>query len=270
MPSDGQTTPAVHNYGPVARVLTFHKSTTAFTWGATNYEPSRMRRLLRFLVGEGYSLVPLEEAATAPRENTIAVTFDDGYRHLRNVLPPLMQEFAFQPTVFVPTACIGCDNDWDYSHVLSSCPHLDIENIAALVREGVEFGSHGHRHCNLTGFGRDELLSELRLSRRRLIELTGQPITSISYPFGRHNTMVSFAAEEAGYEHGFSMAFPNSGQPNLARGRLAIYGFDTPLSVLIKLRPGTAGYRVEKWKAALTNRLAGGSILLERWRGRGQ
>jgi peptidoglycan/xylan/chitin deacetylase (PgdA/CDA1 family) len=270
MPSEGGLRQAVDGTGAAAHVLAFHKSINEFSWGATNFSPSRLGRLLRFIVGEGYRLVSLAEASASPQHNVVAVTFDDGYRHLREVLPSIMAEFGFRPTVFMPTAHIGCDNDWDYSHALASCPHLDADDISALAQGGVEFGSHSHKHGDLTRLGRVELQSELQQSRERLQELTGQPISSISYPFGRHNAIVCHAAEQAGYEHGYTMAFPETGQADLARGRIAVYGFDTPLSVLKKLRPGTIGYRVERWKAAVTNRLSGGSILLDQWRGSGQ
>ncbi len=260
VPSAGPARP------PLAQVLTFHKSIDTISWGATNYAPVRLRRLLRFLVGEGYRLATLGEVTASPENNTIALTFDDGYLHLRDVLPLLMAEFDFQPTVFVPTACIGRDNDWDYSHMMSSCPHLSAGDIAGLARDGVEFGSHSHNHHDLTQTNPGELLAELSRSRDLLKGLTGRPITSVSYPFGRTNSLVFEAAAEAGFEHGFTMAYPEAGQAALQRGRLAIYGFDTPLSVLKKLRPGTTGYRLERWKAALTSRLAGGSVLLARRR----
>ena len=68
------------------------------------------------------------------------------------------------------------------------------------------------------------------------------------------------AAAEAGYSDGFTMDFPLSADNPLARGRFAVYGYDTCFTINQKLTGGTF-YKVEKMKAGFTNRLSHGTGL---------
>jgi len=235
----------------VPTVLAFHKLTPKVTFGSTNFSPGRFERLLSFLTEFGCSL---------------SITFDDGYQHLRDHLPPLIDRLGFRPIIFVPTDLIGRLNRWDYSSRLAPDPHLDENSIRELADLGVRFGSHGISHRDLTSCSGVELRSELEDSRKRLQDLTGQPVEEISYPFGRADVRVREAAAEAGYSRGYTMEFPTPDDTPLATGRIAIYGYDTHLTVFHKVTGGRL-YRLERLKARITNRLSGGTVLLNRFRG---
>jgi len=195
------------------------------------------------------------------------ISFDDGYQHLAGWLPQLMKQYNFKPLVFMPTAWIGKSNRWDYSHLFRSVPHLDRRSIQDLARIGVQFGSHGHSHVDLTSCDEPKLIRELTESKDILEQLTGQDITTISYPFGRCNRRVRLAVAEAGYDFGFTMDFPTDRDDiPLAHGRIAIYGYDTCFSINQKIRRGRF-YHLEHLKARITNKLSGGTVILNRWRG---
>jgi peptidoglycan/xylan/chitin deacetylase (PgdA/CDA1 family) len=215
------------------------------------------------LKGERYNFATLDEVVDTPDEFKVALTFDDGYRHLREVLPTLIEEFGIRPTIFVPTGLIGRDNDWDYSHRFASCSHLSAEDIVNLSRIGVEFGSHGVSHTAFTQMSVEEIRTELTDSRRCLEDLTERPITTMSYPFGRVNRKIENLCREAGYSHALTMTYPRPTDADFAIGRMAVYGYDTPLTVLRKLSMKGLAFRAERCKAALTNRLAGGTILFD-------
>jgi peptidoglycan/xylan/chitin deacetylase (PgdA/CDA1 family) len=203
-----------------------------------------------------------------PSADHVAITFDDGYAHLADTLPKLMKAYQFRPTIFMPTGYIGRSNDWDYSHMIQKVPHMDEEQIRRLSVEGAQFGSHGHAHRDLTGLDSDSLKKELKMSREILESLTGSEVATISYPFGRWNEAVLNATRDAGYRYGFTMSFPQPNDTALAAGRYGIHGFDTQLAVLSKLNHGVL-YPVEHVKAAFTSKLSGGTVLLDRLRGRG-
>jgi len=239
--------------------LAFHKLTPGFTFGSTNYAPGRFERLLSFLAGSGFSL---DSHSTTP---SLRISFDDGYQHLRDFLPPLMDRLGFQPTVFVPTDLIGRHNRWDYSSRLAPERHLDETSLRELAALGVQFGSHGRSHADLTACDAGSLRSELEDSRKRLQDLTGQPIDEISYPFGRTDARVQQTAALAGYARGYTMEFPTPEHRPLATGRIGVYCFDTRLTVFHKVTGGRL-YRLERLKARVTNRLSGGTIILNRLR----
>ncbi|MBU0982842.1 MAG: polysaccharide deacetylase family protein, partial [candidate division Zixibacteria bacterium] len=239
---------------PAPTVLAFHKVSSRLSYGVTNYSPCRLRQLLTVLKTDG-SL-----------GNTV-LTFDDGYAHLADVLPDLMDDFGLQPLVFVPTAWIGRTNRWDYSHAFRSEPHLDRDTIAGLSNRGVVFGSHGHTHRSLEECTPEELKRELTVSRDILEDITGRPVTLLSYPFGRLNRAILQAVEQCGYTRAYGMHFPDPADAALATGRVAVYGFDTPAIVRAKLRGNGGVYRCCRGAASLANRLSGGTILLNRLRG---
>lgn len=248
-------------------ILTFHKVQASFSYGATNYSPARMETLLRFLQGRGFRFVSLEQAIDCGEPTDLAITFDDGYAHLADVLPKLMDRYGVKPTVFMPTAFIGRDNTWDYSSVFQRAPHLNATAVRQLADLGVEFGSHSHNHIDLTRCNPEQLTDELIRSKKALEDILGAPIESISYPFGRVNRKVLDEAKRAGYQHGFTMSFPTSNDTPLAVGRLPIYGFDTLFSIRQKIERGYL-YGFERTKSGITNRLSGGTSLWRRINGR--
>lgn len=243
--------------GPI--VLAFHKVMPRFSYGVTNYDPRRMHKLLSRLADQEFSF--MDESVQGSR--SVRVTFDDGYAHLADTVPSLMERFGFRPVVFVPTGWIGRPNRWDYSHVVHSVPHLTEHQITALHRRGVMFGSHGHSHRELTGLPDGCLREELRSSRRRLEDLTGERVTLLSYPFGRHDERVRDAARTEGYTAAYTMKHPSAVDPPLALGRVAVYGFDTVNAVVRRMKD----CRIERIEAAAAHALSGGTVLLNRLRG---
>ena len=76
---------------------------------------------------------------------------------------------------------------------------LDESEIARMGRSGqIRFGSHGRRHLRLLpGLAPEIIDQEVRGSRERLRELTGQPIDLFCYPNGDHCPAAVAAVREA-------------------------------------------------------------------------
>lgn len=262
---------ASRSTGPLdVTTLVFHKLTPRITWGINNLHPGKFQRLLGWLRNEGFGLVgQSENSAGAPEQPLVHITFDDGYRHLIDALPNLIEQFSFQPLVFVPTAFIGQDNRWDYSHYFANEPHLSESEIKDLAKAGVRFGAHGHTHTALTTMNEDEARQELRDSKDIIEQIAGERVDSISYPFGRYNQQVLEIASELGYESGYSMAFPERNDLPLTVGRVSVHSTDTG-AVLRRKLFRTFGHGFDRFKAGAINRLSGGTILLNRLRGDGR
>ena len=85
--------------------------------------------------------------------------------------------------------------------------YMTPEQVAALAREHT-VGSHAHRHSPLAALTPGARREELVRSRRLLEELTGVPVTLVSYPYGGPTAVSRALAESAaacGYAAGFSM-----------------------------------------------------------------
>lgn len=247
------------------RILTFHKLLSGISYGSTNYSPRRFGKLLLFLTDNGGQLVSLEKAIHEKKNRSVAITFDDGYRHLAEILPELMLQYKFTPTIFILTGYIGQTNKWDYTHFIKVNYHLDIQSIKKLARSGVEFGTHGHRHLDLTACSLNQLNTELIQSKKILEDIIENEITSISYPFGRYDERVIEATLKAGYKYGFTMAFPEESDNDMTLGRIPVYSYDSRLAVFQKVYRGPL-YRWEKLKADFTHRMASGTIMLNKIR----
>lgn len=254
---------------PVPLILSFHQVQERMSFGVTNVTPKRFYCLLTFLIDKGIKFVSLDAAIHSPDPKQVAICFDDGYRHLLDILPRAVQEFGIKPTVFIPTAYVGRSNLWDYSYRFRKLPHLHEGEIRDLERAGVTIGSHGHSHVALTKLRDDDLEHELARSKQGLEELTGTSVKMISYPFGRVDERIREAARAAGYRFGFSMSFPKVTDDSLSIGRIAVYAFDTPFSVMRKLKGGPLAF-IEQMKGKVVNTLSGGTILLGRIRQMGE
>jgi peptidoglycan/xylan/chitin deacetylase (PgdA/CDA1 family) len=243
--------------------LAYHKLAERYPLEATCYPIERFERLLRYLIDNGFSFFNGSDSD----RGEVVITFDDGYAHLADYLPLLMKRYQFAPIIFIPTFWIDKPNSWDFSHKLKPVQHLSADQIKELADHGVIFGSHGHSHTNFRQLTDRELPAELSRSREILQDLTGQPINTISYPFGRYDGRVINEVQAAGYQQGFSLAFPTELDQPLATGRFAVYNWDSPESVVRKLQRGR-GYWLEKSKARLINLASCGTILLQRLRSR--
>lgn len=248
-------------------VLVFHKLTDSVTFGSTNYSPERMCKLLESLTDCGYRFVSVAEIMSANDSSKIAITFDDGYAHLAAALPPLIHRFKIRPTIFVPTWYIGKTNSWDYSSFFKSEPHLSRQQIEYLSEIGVDFGTHGHRHIEFSSLSVEELETELNTSRKQLEEIIKKPVDTMSFPFGKTNPNILAAASKAGYKLSFTMAFPDKSDTNQALGRIPVYFFDSPDSVMQKL-DRTGMYPLHKALCRSATAMSVGTILLNKFLGR--
>lgn len=248
-------------------VLVFHKLTDSVSFGSTNYSPKRMCKLLSSLTDNGYQFVSISELMSNNDNRNIAITFDDGYAHLAAALPPLIDRFKIRPTIFVPTSYVGKNNSWDYSSFFKSEPHLSRQQIEYLSEIGVDFGSHGHRHLRLSSLNNIELETELKQSKEQLEEIIKKPVDTMSFPFGKTNAEVLAAATKAGYRFSFTMAFPDMSDRNTALGRIPVYFFDNPDSVMQKL--GRTGlYPFHKALCRSATAMSVGTVLLNKFLGR--
>ncbi len=190
--------------------------------------------------------------ADAARENdTVCLTFDDGYDDLMKVLPILKEQKA-SVVVFVPTAFIGKQNEWDHAVLRGKRKHLDKAQIKQLAATGIKFGSHGHTHRDLTTLSDEELKQELEYSRQLLAAVAEQKIEYIAYPFGRYDARVEEAARKAGYRNGLAANGVGSG---FTYGRIPINRFDNRMTISQKLTDGPLNVSLA-WRDLIINQFS--------------
>ncbi|MBG7702277.1 polysaccharide deacetylase family protein [Streptomyces flaveolus] len=165
--------------------------------------PDRLERQLRWLRRRGLRGVSVAEllAARARGEGRglVALTFDDGYADFLDNALPLLDGWGCTATLFVLPGRLGGDNAWD--PLGPRKPLLTADGIRRAAAAGVEIGSHGLTHVDLTRADDIVLKAETAESRAALEELTGTPVTGFCYPYGTVDRRAVEAVREAGYTY---------------------------------------------------------------------
>jgi peptidoglycan/xylan/chitin deacetylase (PgdA/CDA1 family) len=167
--------------------------------------PRHLAEHIRLLLRVGYRFVTADELASVPGmpppAGTAALTFDDGFRDALDVVVPLLRGFGIAATFYV------CPGWWGGMHpdVRGEAGRLlDEDDAAALVRAGMELGSHTLTHPDLRLLDDEHLAEELSASKAAIERLTGRPCRSCAYPYGLYDDRVERAAAQAGYELAFA------------------------------------------------------------------
>ena len=158
-------------------------------------------RLLDDLTERGYRTFTLAEAAERklPRRSVV-LTFDDGCRCFRDHAFPELAKRSMTATLFAVSGALGGTNEWDHAAGEREEELLGAEDLRRLSAAGIEIGSHGRHHRDLSlPLSDEELRDEVEGSRLDLEGLLGVPVRTFCYPYGRLNDRAREAARVAGY-----------------------------------------------------------------------
>jgi peptidoglycan/xylan/chitin deacetylase (PgdA/CDA1 family) len=193
----------------------------------------------------GYRGVALRDLVESPESQSpppamrrVVLTFDDGYRGVKESALPALRARGFAATVFVVADRTGGVNDWDGE--TPGEPLLAADEIQALYGAGIEIGSHGATHRALTRLDDADLAREVAGSRETLERITGAPVTSFCYPYGDFDDRVVEAVRAAGY--GAATVIRGGISKDLSDPfrlkRVAVRGTHTRLDFLLALTRG--------------------------------
>lgn len=178
--------------GRVLSILGFHKvgepSTSCRpTWF---YVPeATFAASLSYLKENGWSVLDLEaflRGLARPDslpERAVLLTFDDGYRSVRDVALPWLLRFGYPAVVFVPTGFIGGCNSFDAEPEPAEAI-CDWDDLRELERAGLAVQSHGVSHRRFSELTVAEQEVELRRSKAVLEGSLQRPIEVFAYPYG--------------------------------------------------------------------------------------
>lgn len=196
--------------------------------------PERLDRQLAWLTRRGLRGVSMAELLAAPtRRGLVGLTFDDGYADFLTGALPVLRRHGFTATLFVLPGRLGGDNAWD--PLGPRKPLLTADGIRQAAAEGVEIGSHGLTHVDLTKADDILLKTEVVESRAVLEELTGTPVTGFCYPYGTIDQRAVDAVDEAGYTYACAID-PGPINSPLALPRVHIGQNDTAVRLFLKYR----------------------------------
>ncbi|MFI6404469.1 polysaccharide deacetylase family protein [Streptomyces sp. NPDC050548] len=236
-PADSPTTGS-RVTGPVPWVAMYHSvgdcSDDPYRVTVT---PDRLDRQLRWLSRRGLRGVSMAEllAARARGEGhgLVGLTFDDGYADFVDNALPALARWDCGATLFVLPGRLGGDNAWD--PLGPRKPLLTADGIRRAAAEGVEIGSHGLTHVDLTKADDATLKAEVAESRSVLAELTGTTVDGFCYPYGTIDARAVAAVQEAGYTYACAIDPGDLSGPH-AFPRVHIGQNDTAVRLFLKYR----------------------------------
>jgi peptidoglycan/xylan/chitin deacetylase (PgdA/CDA1 family) len=242
-------------------VLAYHKVERRHELGVTRISPKRFAKQIERLAKAGWKTLGLNEViacaigerSAAPNE--LAITFDDGYRGLREHAFPVLQAHGFRATCFVITEYAGRLNRWDVAYGGRRFAHLAWRDMRAWQGRGIEFASHTATHPRLTRCSSHQVRGELERSRAAIVRELGVETPAVSYPFGAAGETEERIAREAGYSAGFGIARGWDGSVmGIAR---------VPVYLWAPMMPGVGVLRgIEHFAGVAANRCAIGTTLV--------
>ena len=180
---------------PRMTVLLYHAITDARDFFAVS--PRAFDEQMKYLC-EHYATVPLSRAfahaaGKSIDRDSVAVTFDDGYKDFITAALPILEKYNIPATVFI----LG--GTPDPADLGNTYPRLESKDLHLLTNPLVSIGSHAMTHKKLTKISREELVGEVRQSREFIERTFAIRPEYLAYPKGSFNAAVMQATSDAGY-----------------------------------------------------------------------
>ncbi len=182
----------------VVPIIMYHHVRDSITTESDSVSLYYFKKQMEFLKKYKYKVIGLEELVEGIKQGksfprkSVVLTFDDGFRDNYDNAFPVLKQYQFPVTMFV---------------VISFLEHsgfLTWEQIKIMKEEGISIESHTMTHAYLPDFSKEEIVRELKESKRILEEKLGQPVLYLAYPIGGFNREIERLVEEAGYKAAFT------------------------------------------------------------------
>jgi peptidoglycan/xylan/chitin deacetylase (PgdA/CDA1 family) len=179
------------------------------------------RRQIQLLYKRGYYFASLIEVIDWCKglidlpQNTIAITFDDGYEDNYTNVFPILKKYNAKATIFLIHDYIGQTRYFSYNRNVPQKilpedynPSIDLEHkyltvpqIKEMYDSGlVDFGSHTLSHNSLVYCDIYKAIEEIVESKKALEKLLDQPVDTFCYPYGHYNEIITKNVANAGYK----------------------------------------------------------------------
>ena len=178
----------------VVPILMYHHISSTDVPGMNVVNPDVFRKQMNYLQKHGYKVLSLDAIVSSIKNHqsfdhkSVAITFDDGYINNYTNAYPVLKEFNYPAIVFM------------VADVVSSPGYMTWEQLKEMSKNGFSIGSHTRRHAYLPDVSGEDLVEEIKGSKRILEQGLGQEIKYFSYPSGGFNEEIKKIVRESGYQ----------------------------------------------------------------------
>lgn len=143
-----------------------------------------------YLKRKKYNIISMDEAYFRIRTNSIngrylVLTFDDGYEDYYYNAFPVLKEYNFPSIIYIVPGYIETEKVFWWDRELGESRLMDWSMLIELSKSGiVDLGSHTLNHMDLDKVKGDDLIAEIRDSKKMIEEKTGCKVIHFSYPRG--------------------------------------------------------------------------------------
>lgn len=164
--------------------------------------PETFEENLKLLKSKNYfpaTLSDVYEYATNKKQlpgKSVHITFDDGHIDNYTEAFPIMKKFDFKATVFLITSRIG----------ILGC--LDWDKIREMIASGIfnfEGHTHSHPRYSLVRPSKQELIDDLTVSKKIILENLKKETKHFCYPYGEYDGLYIEALKSAGFLSGLTL-----------------------------------------------------------------
>lgn len=196
-------------------------------------DPRRFRAQIELLVSAGFRFATVAELAGMaaggdPPVGYAAISFDDGLRNNYTTALPILRDYGIPATVYVTIGFIEGVNPWIGAG--GDNRMLSRDEILRLVEAGWELGAHTLSHPDLSRLGYEECRREIEGSKIELEAITGNPVATLAYPFGRYGATALMAAADSGL---IAAVTTGRGGPDRFEWKRAMIGAADPMPLVV-------------------------------------
>lgn len=160
--------------------------------GPTCIPKDVFRAQMQAIARSGATVIPLARFAEWRLKNvsvpprSVVITFDDGFLDFATNAHPILEEFGFPSTVFIPTQAMAAPEGW-VGAASPARPLMDWPTVKKLSSRNVDFAPHSRTHADLSELSGEELEKQVAGSREDLHERIGVSARFFAPPYGRVN-----------------------------------------------------------------------------------
>ncbi len=230
-------------------ILMYHMVSKALTPKDRRYacDQKLFRSHLKYLTAQHFNIISLDqflklraEANSIP-QNTVLITFDDGFSDNYENAFPVLQEAGAPATIFLASGVVGRSNKWMHGQGFSERRMLKWGQIEEMSRDGITFGSHTVSHPRLVELSEEAVNKEVRDSKLAIEDRLGISVDHFAYPYGLENSQVQESVKRAGYQSACSTrsGFNTKSTDPFVLRRIEICGTDSLRQFKQKITFGT-------------------------------